>query len=102
MQRSTLSLNDMVSLLDASDAIHLIEKLLDVFTGSTDFVSGSILAELYKIENVIAHASPLFRPEEQDVDDNFSETEFGRIFEDTKLSNEDKAKKLLGINSLQA
>ena len=35
-------------------------------------------------------------------DDNFSETEFGRIFEDTKLSNEDKAKKLLGINSLQA
>ncbi len=100
MERSKLTLEDMTSLLDIDNAIHKIEELLGVFVGCSDFDSESILGHLYKIETVIAHASPLYHPEEEGVEDDFSETEYGRIFEDETLSCEEKARRLLGETSV--
>ncbi len=94
MDRSKLTLEDMTILLDSVDALHKIEELLCAFVGCSDFDSGSILGRLYKLETVIEHASPLYHPDEG-VEADFSETQYGRIYEDETLSIEEKARRLL-------
>ena len=91
MVKGTITAEQYAALLDVHDALIRIEDLLEAFMGSSDFASGTVLSDLHKVDGVLEHISPLY-----DSKKDFEETEYGRIIEDSQLTNIEKATLLLG------
>lgn len=71
-----------------------LETVLEMLTGEEDAVGyeEGILGSLSYIDDIISRHSPLYHSE-----DDFFESEFGRILEDKKMNNHKKARLLLGM-----
>ena len=95
MNHTTLSVEDMTTLLDLMDSIKKIEDTFETLTGYIDFTNISLMGNLYKIESIIENASPLY-----DTEDMPDDSVYDRVRENENLTNREKAEYLLGIRDI--
>ena len=92
--KSTLTVKDMVTLLEINDTLEELDQALKVIVGDVGIGSDGLIRKLDKISSVIVNAS-VVKEAQEDVD-NPNEWIY-ELLEDKTIDNERKAKMLLGL-----
>ena len=92
--KSTLTVKDMVTLLEINDALDELHEALIVIAGNVGIGSDGLIRKLNKIISVIVNASVV--KEAQETLDNPNEWIY-ELLEDKTIDNERKARMLLGM-----
>ena len=92
--KSTLTVKDMMTLLEINDALEELDQALTIIVGDIGIGSDGLMRELDKVSSVIVNASVVKEPQE-DVD-NPNEWIY-ELLEDKTIDNERKARMLLGM-----
>ena len=92
--KSTLTVKDMVTLLEINNALDELHEALIVIAGNVGIGSDGLIRKLNKIISVIVNASVV--KEAQETLDNPNEW-ICELLEDKTIDNERKAKMLLGV-----
>ena len=88
----------MAALLDIKDAAEALEDVMEILMGvnyALSFNEGA-LGRLSKIYDLIKEFSPVYVAQGQH-DEDICKSTFGAVLEDKTLTNEEKAKILLGL-----
>ena len=91
---STLTIKDMVTLLEVYDALEELDQALAIIVGDIGIRSSGLMRELDKVSSLIVNASAAKEPQE-DVD-NPNEWIY-ELLDDRTIDNEQKARMLLGL-----
>lgn len=88
----------METLLDIKDAVEGLESITEILFGRSEAVmySEGALGQLTKIYELIRELSTIDDPQ-SDPEDDISESPVVRIMDDKTMSNEEKARMLLGM-----
>ena len=92
--KSTLTVKDMVTLLEINDALDELHEALIVIAGNVGIGSDGLIRKLNKIISVIINASVV--KEAQETLDNPNEWIY-ELLDDRTIDNEQKARMLLGL-----
>ena len=95
MNHTTLSVEDMTTLLDIMDSVKKIVEAFETLIGYNSFMNDSLMGKLYEIESIIEHASPLY-----DTEGMPDDSVYDRVRENENLTNREKAEFLLGIRDI--
>lgn len=90
-----MNIEDMTNLIRIYDAYRRLDAASSAICGDMVPLSGSILSELSVIEDLIHHNSAIMP--EDDPEDDIVDTEYGQILNNTNLTPDERAKKLLCI-----
>lgn len=92
-----MELKDMTDLIRVYDAYKRIEKMMGVMVGDILPEEDSVMGELDAVGNVIARNSVLYQRDCKDPMFDLEESEHGEVLNDTKLTAEQRAFRILGI-----
>ncbi len=92
-----MELKDMTDLIKVYDAVVKLEEMAGLLTGNMVPEEGTILKSLYAILDVIDRNSVILQKEKKDPMFDESESQHEEILNNTELSAEQRAMRLLDI-----